>query len=212
MEKPAKNLSKELEFLSWKTLSTELLADCKIFAVNRVIAASRSVEEKKGRFFTLDCASWVNIIAITDHAEVLLVRQFRHGIADLTLEIPGGCVDSTDADPLSAAVRELREETGSVAERWSYLGKNHPNPAMQNNLCYTFLAEGVSQVEAPRFDSTGTEQILNSKVPLTNINTLIRSGIITHSLVITAFHYLMLERPELLRAALVPQSRAAQPI
>lgn len=190
--------SEKHKFLFWKTISTELLADCKVFTVNKVTSESSNSDDRQSRFYTLDFASWVNVIAITDEHEVLVVEQYRHGIADLTYEIPGGCVASSDADPLAAAIRELREETGCVAERWSLLGKNHPNPGLQNNLCYTFLAEGVHRMGTPRVDSSGTERILNSTVPLRNISALIRSGIITHSLVITAFHHLLLERPELL--------------
>ncbi len=186
----------KLNWLYWNTVSRETLANCKIFSVNEVIATSTCTKKKFGKFFTLDCDPWVNVVALTDEGQVVMVKQYRHGIEDLTLEIPGGNVDASDKDPAAAAVRELREETGCVAERWSYLGKNHPNPALQGNLCYTFLAEGVRQVEKPKFDSSGTEKIEISYVKLTDIGSLIRQGVITHALVITAFHFLMLGRSE----------------
>jgi 8-oxo-dGTP pyrophosphatase MutT (NUDIX family) len=187
------------KWLRWEGISESVLADCKIFSVKKVTSTSQCDQRKEGTFFTLDCGAWVNIIALTDTKQVLTVQQYRHGIEDLTLEIPGGCVDETDADYQAAAIRELREETGCVAERWSFLGKNHPNPALQNNLCYTFLAEGVRRLEPPQFDDTGTERILNRSIPLHEIDNCIRAGIITHSLVITAFHFLALARPELLQ-------------
>lgn len=190
------------KWLRWEGVSMSVLADCKIFAVKKVTSTSQCDQRKEGTFFTLDCGAWVNIIAIADTNQVLMVQQYRHGIEDLTLEIPGGCVDTLDCDYQAAAIRELREETGCVAERWSLLGKNHPNPALQNNLCYTYLAEGVRRLEPPRFDDTGTERILNRSVPLHEINYCIRTGIITHSLVITAFHFLALARPELLQTEL----------
>lgn len=189
------------KWLRWDSVSETVLADCKIFSVRKIVSTSQCEQRKEGTFFTLDCGSWVNIIAVTDTKEVLLVQQYRHGTEDLTLEIPGGCVDETDAGHQAAAMRELREETGCVADRWSLLGKNHPNPALQNNVCYTYLAEGVRRLEQPQFDDTGTERILNRSVPLLDINDLIRSGKISHSLVITAFHFLALKRPDLLQIA-----------
>jgi ADP-ribose pyrophosphatase len=183
-------------WLYWDTVSREKLADCKVFTVNKVTATSKCAQNKTGRFFTLDCDPWVNVVALTDDGEVVMVKQYRHGVEDLTLEIPGGNVDASDADPAAAAVRELREETGCVAERWSFLGKNHPNPAIQDNLCYTYLAEGIRQIESPKFDNSGTEKIEISYVKLADIGSLIRQGVITHALVITAFHFLMLKRAE----------------
>ncbi len=196
------DLMENKNWLLWETVSTRVLADCKIFSVKKVVSTSKCTQRKEGKFYTLSCGDWVNIIALTDENEVIMVEQYRHGIEDLTLEIPGGCVDNTDIDAHAAAIRELREETGCVAERWTLLGKNHPNPALQNNLCYTYLAEGVRQLESPRFDNSGTERIGIRTVALREIDESIRTGIITHSLVITAFHYLALARPELLQSAL----------
>jgi 8-oxo-dGTP pyrophosphatase MutT (NUDIX family) len=162
-----------------------------------LLASSHCNAKETSSFYTIACDPWVNVIAITEENQVVLVEQYRHGIEGLTLEIPGGCVDVTDSDPCAAAVRELREETGYIADRWSFLGKNHPNPALQNNLCYTYLAEGVRLIESPQFDGSGTEKINTHLVNLSDIGSLIRDGNISHALVITAFHFLTLERPEL---------------
>jgi len=185
-------------WLYWETISKEILADCKIFSVNKVLANSSGSAKKSSNFFTLNCGSWVNIIPLTEQRDVIMVEQYRHGIEELTLEIPGGCVDISDTDAGAAAMRELKEETGYEAQHFSFLGKNHPNPALQDNLCYTYLAEGVRQVEAPQFDNSGTEKINTRIVKLSDIGNLIREGVISHALVITAFHFLMLQRPELL--------------
>lgn len=184
-------------WLLWQPLSKDIIADCKIFSVNSILSESRDADRKRAQFYTLNCSPWVNIIALDSERSVLMIEQYRHGVEGVTLEIPGGCVEPDDATPLSAAMRELREETGCVAERWTYLGKNHPNPALQDNYCYTYLAEGVSKVESPRFDETGTERINSLYLPLHKVSDAIRCGAISHALVIAAFHFLALERPEL---------------
>src|SRR5438132_1011204 len=94
---------------------------------------------KSGTYISLEFPDWVNMLAITPLWEVALVRQFRHGLDDIVLEIPSGIVDAGETE-LEAARRELEEETGYVAESWQYLGFVHPNPAYQANRCHTFLA------------------------------------------------------------------------
>lgn len=121
-----------------------------------------------------------------------MVEQFRHGIEHVTLEIPGGMVDPEDASSLEASTRELREETGYVSSDWLFLGQYHPNPAMQSNICDTFLARNVLQVEQPRFDHSETELISLRLVPIYRIPELIKLGVVTHALVIVAFHLLAL--------------------
>ncbi len=185
-------------WLLWQSLSRELVADCKVFSVNSILSESQSADRKRAQFYTINCSPWVNVIALNSDNSVLMVEQYRHGVEGVTLEIPGGCVEPCDDTPLAAAMRELKEETGCVAERWTYLGKNHPNPALQDNFCYTYLAEGVRKVETPTFDDTGTERINSLYLPLHKINDAIRSGAINHALVIAAFHFLALERPELI--------------
>jgi 8-oxo-dGTP pyrophosphatase MutT (NUDIX family) len=187
---------------SWLRTATEELVSCKIFSVHKVTAQSDQKQASSGYFYTLNCDDWVNVVALTEDRQVVLVEQYRHGIEAMTIEIPGGTIDKTDQTPLAAAMRELKEETGCTATKWSLLGRNYPNPAIQGNFCYTYLAEDVVQVEAPKFDGTGTESLRTLFVPLWQVNDLIRNGAITHSLVIAAFNFLMLCRPDLSAAVL----------
>jgi len=141
-------------------------------------------------FYVLDCPDWVNVIALTDRHEVVLVRQFRAGTRSITLEIPGGGVEAHDASALVAARRELREETGHGARSWKRLGVVQPNPAIQPNRCTTFLARGCRRVGD--IDPDAGEDLVVELVPLARIPRLIRRGEIMHSLVIAAFHFLSL--------------------
>ncbi len=135
----------------------------------------------------LEAPNWANVVAVTNDRKVVLVRQFRHGTETVTLEIPGGAVDPEDASPLAAAKRELREETGYVARRWKQLGIVEPNPAIQLNRCWTFLAEGAHL--ACETDPDPGEEIEVVLVPEKSLESLARKGVIRHALVIAAFYW-----------------------
>jgi 8-oxo-dGTP pyrophosphatase MutT (NUDIX family) len=130
---------------------------------------------------------WVNVVAVTVDGKAVLVRQFRHGTEETTLEIPGGAVDSSDRSPLAAAKRELREETGYVARRWTRLGVVDPNPAFQTNACTTFLAEGAHLAGDP--DPDEGEELEVVLVPVRRLKSLARQGVVRHALVIVAFYW-----------------------
>jgi ADP-ribose pyrophosphatase len=132
----------------------------------------------------------VNVIPITPSGEVVMVRQYRHGTRDVTLEIPGGLVEDNDT-PEEAARRELYEETGYRAASMTPLGYVHPNPAIQNNRCYTFLAHDVFQAGSQEQDDKEDIQVVTHL--LADIQRLIREGHITHGLVVVAFYRFFLE-------------------
>jgi ADP-ribose pyrophosphatase len=174
---------------TWERLASEIAYACRIFSIRRD-RARFSRDDAEHDFHVLESTDWVNIIPITPSGEVVLVRQFRHGIRECTLEIPGGMVDPEDASPLVAARREMIEESGYDSERVEALGSIHPNPAIQNNLCHSFVAYDVECRHVQSFDSSEeTEVVL---VPLVRIPDLIRAGDITHALVVVAFHWLAL--------------------
>ena len=172
----------------WVTIGNEQVFTTPIFNLHR----RRSAHPKRGErdFFILDPTDWVNIIPLTPRREVVMVRQFRHGISAFTVEVPGGMVDSTDETPAAAGRREMREESGYDSDDIVALGKVHPNPAIQPNFCYSFLARNVKLVTQPHHNPDGAEETEVVLVPLKEIKSMIATGKITHALTIAAFAFL----------------------
>ena len=143
---------------------------------------------RRGQFTVIDSPHWVNVIALTPDDQVVTVRQYRHGIDALTLEIPGGIVDPGE-DGLTAVKRELHEETGYRAQRWVKLGEVESNPAFMNNHCGLFLALDATVDGTGELDET--EFIEVELYPLTEIPRLIADGTVRHSLVVAAFFFFL---------------------
>jgi 8-oxo-dGTP pyrophosphatase MutT (NUDIX family) len=179
---------------AWESLRTESAYDCRLFRVLRRLSRSPWTHDVHD-FYILEMPDWVNIVPVTPEGEVVLVRQYRHGVADITLEVPAGMVDPTDPEPRVAARREMREETGYDSEIIEPLGVTHPNPALQDNRCHTFLARNVVRRGAPQNDRTEhTEPVL---VPRARVADLIRQGTITHALAIVAVQWFLLAQEDL---------------
>lgn len=82
---------------------------------------------------------------------VIMVQQYRYAIQDSCLEFPAGLIDATDASPLAAAKRELKEETGRSASEWIPMGHFYPTPGFCNESFYFFMASDF-QVSETNFD------------------------------------------------------------
>jgi 8-oxo-dGTP pyrophosphatase MutT (NUDIX family) len=91
------------------------------------------------------------VVAVDDGGRVCLVRQYRHGIADFLWEIPAGKLDRGE-DPAVCAVRELAEETGVAARRWTPLGLYIPAPGIFSEVIHLYLAQGLD-VGTPKPDA-----------------------------------------------------------
>lgn len=86
----------------------------------------------------------VCILPLTDDGEVILERQYRYAVRQILTEIPAGKLDAPDEDPLEAAKRELREETGATAREMIPLGDYYGSPAILGERIRMFLAKGLT--------------------------------------------------------------------
>jgi ADP-ribose pyrophosphatase len=154
------------------------VADHGVFRVERLVYDGLPRD-----IFVFACPDWCNVVAETEAGEVVLVWQYRFGTDAISLEIPGGVIDPGEA-PETAALRELREETGYEAASLELLSVVEPNPALQGNRCFTYLARGARLVGPTAFDEL--EDLEVALVQKQDIPTLLDSGQLTHALVVSA--------------------------
>jgi len=166
----------------WERLSSRSLAKTRIFDLDEV-KFRHPVRETERDFVVLNPPDWVNVIALTLDYQIVLVKQFRYGLNDFTLEIPGGMIDQ-DEDYLAAGLRELREETGFEGSNAQWLGSVDPNPAIQSNRSHLVLVTGAKCTAEIAWDPD--EEIEVSLLPVDEVLKLARNGGITHSLVLNA--------------------------
>jgi len=181
----------------WPLVRSTVIKSYRVFSVRTDTARSPRTG-KEHDFYVIQSVDWANVIPLTPDNQVVMVRQYRHGTRHISLEIPGGLVDLEDT-PMHTARRELLEETGYQAEDITLIGSAHPQPAVLNNRCLTFLATNV-QKTAALDPSTGSGQRLDEGedievvlVPLSEIPRLIREGEITNAMVILAFYWYFME-------------------
>ena len=177
----------------WDQIEEELLVDMRIFQLKKLSARS----PRTGRVRDLariHSGDWVNIVPLTRERDVVMVRQYRHGTDEITLEIPGGLVDPGES-PIDAAVRETREETGYTGDAAIELGWVEPNPAFLNNRCFTFFIDNCRRTHQLALDDGEDIEVVT--IPLREIPGRIAEGAIRHALVVCGFQWLQMRRPDL---------------
>jgi ADP-ribose pyrophosphatase len=139
------------EHLVWKQLSTTTVYKDKWFH-----ALADSCQLPDGRiiepYYRLIVPNWTNMVVFTDKDEMILVKQYRYPINTVTFELPGGTID-TGEEPLAACIREMQEETGYTSNEVEFLFSTAPNPAMQSNTAYFFMANNAVKSTSQKFDA-----------------------------------------------------------
>lgn len=108
-----------------------------------------------------------------------MIQQYRHGVRDVLWEFPGGVVEDEE-DPLEGARRELLEETGYAASQMIEIARLYPNPALQTNTLYGYLALDAEKVSEQVLDAG--EDIEVHLVPLEELIGMARRGDFPHAL------------------------------
>ena len=176
----------------WKVTPPRILLSTPVMNVlTSEVVCKRNGKSKD--FHRLDFSSWVNIVAVTEQQEIVFIRQYRFGSGQLEVEIPGGAVE-VDEDPLMGGLRELLEETGYSGENGRIIGKVCPNPAIQDNYCYTVLVENVKKTAEPHLDDMEDIEVFTIKSE--DLPELMRNGSIEHGLVLNALTFYAMSIPD----------------
>ncbi|MFH1870451.1 MAG: NUDIX hydrolase [Pseudomonadota bacterium] len=106
-------------------------------------------------FHVIRMVDWLMTVPLTEDKKLVLVRQYRHGSREASLEVPGGLHDgdTTAESPDQGAARELAEETGYSGGTWTFLGQLRPQPALFSNRAWIYLARDVRTTKAPKPDA-----------------------------------------------------------
>lgn len=137
--------------LRWKKLSSKYIYDDRWFRARADSCAfpdGRIIEP----YYVVELPDWCNTVVVTADERIILVRQYRYPVDQTTYELPGGIIEKGE-DPLNAAIREMEEETGYTSEDVSFLMKLAPNPAINNNTAYFFLAKNAVPAGKQHFDA-----------------------------------------------------------
>jgi len=136
-------------------------------------------------YYVVHEADWVHVFAMDASGRLLVVRQYRYAAATTTLELPGGVIDDGE-DPLTAARRELLEETGYSSTEWEFVGSMFANPARQTNRLHLFLARNIAATGKQSLDAS--EEIECSLLPLEAVQAEMEGGEFSQALHVASYY------------------------
>jgi 8-oxo-dGTP pyrophosphatase MutT (NUDIX family) len=147
------------EHLRWKTLSSEYISHETWFTVRK-----DTCEKADGsivpNYYVFEFPEWVTVFALTEDGKVIMEKQYRHAANEICIELPGGCVDATDANYEDAVRRELLEETGYTFETVHSLGRISANPSTNANFMHMFVATGGKKVQDQHLDDNEEIEVM----------------------------------------------------
>jgi len=180
--------------MKWKILSSEYLFNDLWFKVRKDIC-----ETNEGKiinpYYVYEFPEWATAFALTEDNKVIMVRQYRHPVGKVIIELPGGCVDDTDKDLQTAIARELLEETGYTFTSYESLGKISPNPSINTNWMHMFLARGGKKVAEQKLDHN--EEIIVELYSIDELKSLVKKNEIVQAMHVTCILYALEKLGEL---------------
>ena len=161
--------------LPWRVLGSELVLDNRWARVRKDSCALPDGGLIPDYYYW-EGGDFAIVFALTAEQEVLLVRQYRHGAREITIELPAGLVDTEGESPLQAAQRELLEETGYSGGEWKLLRPIHVSTGKSTTQAFVFLARGLRR-EGPQQLEDGEDVEVMTR-PLKEFATLVTNGAI----------------------------------
>jgi ADP-ribose pyrophosphatase len=179
--------------LEWKTISSTY-----IHKGPWATLRSDKCEMPDGRvvdqYYVLEYPNWANAVAITEDNKIIMVRQYRHAANIVSLEIPGGVIESGE-DPEEGMRRELLEETGYQFEHVELISTVYANPSTANNQTFCYLATGGKKVQEQSLDEH--EQIVVEEYTIAEVKQLLAENKIAQALHCTGLFYALMKLGEL---------------
>jgi 8-oxo-dGTP pyrophosphatase MutT (NUDIX family) len=168
------NKEKQL-IIPWRILKSKLVFDSEWAKVRRdkcELPNGRVIDD----YYYWEGGDFSQVFAITPKNQVVLTRQYKHGVKEIVTELPAGLIDANDESPLNAAKRELKEETGYTGENWLQIGRLNISSAKSTARAYIFITQQATKREAPHPDKNEIIEVL--LIDINKIVNLIERGVI----------------------------------
>lgn len=180
------NISANDDHLKWKTLSSEYLSHETWFTVRRD-TCQRNDGVIVNNYYVFEFPEWATAFALTAEGKILMTKQYRQALGEVCIELPGGCVDKTDASFEDGIKRELLEETGYEFESIQSIGKISANPSTNTNLMHMFLATGGRKTKEQSLDAN--EEIDVYELSFDELMQLVDENKIMQSMHLSTIYY-----------------------
>jgi len=157
----------------WKILNSKIVFDnkwCRVRQDEIELPSGQVIDD----FFVNVRPDIALILPLTENKEIVFVRQYRHGVGKILLELPAGAFDAQQESSFVAAARELEEETGYVADALVEIATLYDNPVKDTNNIHIFLAENVRLSVKQTLDVT--EEIEVVLIPIEDVMSKISKG------------------------------------
>ena len=170
------------EIRAWQVLESEYLVEKPWLKLrqDRIVTGRGAVIDE---FHVLEVPTWACVCCLDEDGQLVLIRQYRHGLGRVTLELPAGVIEPGET-PLEGAQRELFEETGYTSDDWTALVSFAPEPARHTHTAHCFVARRAKRTSAQDLDEL--EDLAVETFPRSDLTRLIETSEITHAVHIAA--------------------------